>query len=93
MTFDAKVGSGDTVTVHMSEAGDLINVDRILTNTSFETFTLYIQAGNVSTCYIRAISMETGEEIWFDNLKLQEVGGNAGALQNFQLADWQGDTP
>ena len=37
--------------------------------------------------------MATGEIVWVDNLSLQEVGGNAGVLQNMEITDFEGDTP
>jgi len=93
ITFDAKVDTGNSVAVNVNEAGDTLNVDVVITNTSFKTYSLYFKAGSATGSYIRSISMATGEIIWLDNLKLQEFGGNTGVMQNMTPSDFVGDTP
>ena len=93
LTFDAKVDTGNSVNVLLSEGGSTDNVDIIITNTSFQTYTLYFLCGNATGAYFKALAMATGEIIWFDNLKLQEVGGNAGVMQNMAISDFEGDAP
>ena len=82
LTFDAKVDSGDTVKANVIELGNTINASVVITNTSFQTFTLYFLAGSATGVYFRIIDMATGEIAWVDNFILQEIGGSAGLLQN-----------
>ena len=37
--------------------------------------------------------MGSGEIAWVDNISIQEVGGNAGVMQNMDAVDFVGDTP
>ena len=92
-TFDVKVDTGNSVVVTIVESGTTDNVDVVITNTSFQTYTLYFIAGHATNGYIKAGNMQTGEIIWFDNISLQEVGGTSAVMQNMEVTDFKGDTP
>lgn len=90
--FDAKVNTG-TVQYQLVTTGGSDNLTWELTNTSFETVEGYFLCGHSTNCYIRNKNMGAGQICYWDNLSIQEVGGNAGIMQNMSNVDFEGDTP
>ena len=75
VTFDAKVGSGDSVDVKISTlAGSPVTV----TETTFTEKSITFTAENEDSTYLGSENMASGEEIWIDNISLKEVGVAAG---------------
>lgn len=68
LTFDAKVGAGDNVSVEVKYS-PLVFV----TETEFTSKTIYFTAVHATTIYLQMNNMSAGEIIWLDNLVLQEV--------------------
>ena len=90
--FDAKVNTG-SVDYHVSSASGSDDLTWAVTNTSFETFEGYFLCNHATNCYFRTTNMGSGEIAWVDNISIQEVGGNAGVMQNMSATDIEGDTP
>ena len=69
---DAKVGAGDSVQPIVKDGVASVIVVN-LTQTNFTAFSMYFSAKHATNCDARTRLLGTGEEIWFDNLFLQEV--------------------
>ncbi len=90
--FDAKVNTG-SVTFEVVTASGSNGPTWVVTNTDFSTIEGYFKAGHTTNCYLRAKSMGAGEIAYWNNITLQEVGGNAAIMQNMSNVDFEGDTP
>ena len=90
--FDAKVNTG-SVGFHASSGSGSDDLTWTVENTSFQTHEGYFLCGHATNCYFRCRDFGSGEIAWIDNLSLQEVGGNAGVMQNMDIGDFEGDTP
>ena len=64
-----------------------------ITNTSFESHTIYITAVSVDACRIKAYALSSGESIWLDNLSVKPVNGNPGIMTNMASDDIETETP
>jgi hypothetical protein len=92
VTFDAKVSSGATARWIVYNGSSYTHSDDI-TNTSFESHTIYITAGSVDDCRIINYGLSSGESIWLDNLSVKAVNGNPGMMTNMTSADIEEETP
>jgi hypothetical protein len=73
LVFDAKVSAGTSLAFRLDPVtGSNIEIDPI-TNTEFQTYTLYFTASHVDGDRIYPVSMSTGEIIWLDNITIQAV--------------------
>ena len=91
--FDAKVNTGTIQYQVVTGTAGTDNLTWELSNTSFQTIEGYFVAGHATDAYLRTKNMVTGQIAWFDNISLQEVGGNAGVMQNMDAVSFKGDTP
>lgn len=77
LTFDAKVGAGDSVNVNIMQDGDSdirSALSVTVTETNMTGKTIYLTANKIQTHYLNMqATMKAGEDIWLDNLVLKEV--------------------
>ncbi len=71
LTFDAKVGAGDSVEVQAS--GQTIICSVIVTETTFTSKSIYFTSAHATLGFMRMGDMDAGENIWIDNIVLKEV--------------------
>ena len=71
VTFDAKVGSGDSVDVTAHATG---TPSVTVTETTFTSKSIDFVCSHATTNYLDTLNMASGEEIWLDNISLKEVG-------------------
>ena len=77
----------------MVHDGSGYNHGHDVTNTSFARYEINFVAKNATTCRLIGYNMHAGEILHLDNLKVQEVNGNAGIMTNMIASDFEGDTP
>ena len=96
VTFDAKVGSGDSVNVTAHGTGTpMVTV----TETTFTSKSIDFVCSNATANYLDTLAMASGEEIWLDNISLKEVaydlvsywalddGENENTTKHYTVAD------
>lgn len=70
LTFNAKVGAGDNVTIYEALTGSSTPT---ITATSFISYEICFTASSTDGHYLRGGNMGAGEEIWLDTLVLKEI--------------------
>lgn len=70
---DARVGVGDSVGLFLSPDGTVTLIGQIVAETSLTTKTMVFRATHATAGFLKAGLMETGEELWLDNLVLSPL--------------------
>jgi hypothetical protein len=70
LTFDAKVGSGDSVDVEVAQTDDTELAAVTISSTSYASYQLIFTASNASTDKIQLDNLADTEVIYLDNFKL-----------------------
>jgi hypothetical protein len=83
LTFDGKVGAGDTVKMALNDG-----VGVLFTGNIAETFTMYtiiFTAKHATNCHIYPTNLTAGEEVWIRNITLREKTGGGGHKLKLRL--------
>jgi len=72
VSFDAKVGSGDTVTARIFDGANYVAITQNIAE-SWTTYKMIFTAGTVDTCLINFAYMGSGEVVYIRNLSLKAV--------------------
>ena len=92
VSYQAKVGSG-SVTTNISESGGFNVTGNATTSTSFVDYAIYIVCTSETDHYFYVNNMSADQEMWYQNIKVQEVVGNTGVIVNMASNQFSGDTP
>jgi len=71
-TSDAKVGSGDSCGLGINDGDNAVEYVAAVAE-SFTTYSVYLSSKSETTAHAEASGMGAGDDIWFDDLILQEV--------------------
>ena len=91
LTFASKINTG-SVTVQLNDGSG-----------SFKNFTInqtgwawkkhHFHCKHATNCQLKLSGFGSGEELWIKNVRLRELGDNAGVITNMAEGDIVGDTP
>jgi len=79
ITLDAKVNSGSSVTINITE-GAIATTTATVTETTFTKKIIYFTATSTLLNYLLAQGMSSGEIVYIDNISMKEVQGNVGTM-------------
>ena len=79
ITLDAKVNSGSSVTINVTE-GLIATTTATVTETTFTKKIIYFTATETTTNYLLVQGMSSGEIVYIDNISMKEVQGNVGSM-------------
>tara|TARA_Y100001963_G_C6729262_1_gene423009 strand:+ start:231 stop:1325 length:1095 start_codon:yes stop_codon:yes gene_type:complete len=92
VSYKVKVNTG-SVTTSLSEEGGFGVGGGATTSTTYEDKVIYTNCSSTTDHYFYAGSMGSGEIVYYKDIKVQEVSGNAGVIVNIDNNRFIGDAP